>query len=460
MSLTCVSPCVTTGMNAGYYEQNDITDTDSIHKTASDSGASMSDESTQTVDSSVTSGSIADEKDDYVRGDENASQYTHEANTTDTPSTSSPRSTRMSRRESGSQSPISSIGDDATDEHLKPINKAMGPEQQPNGAERQHLPEPIPSDRIDSVFARDLPALSSTVIRAPARYVESLPGKKIRDKAANALNIWLQVNQDDLNQIRQVINLLHNASLILDDVEDGSISRRGRPAPHMVFGTPQAINSAGYQINKAMIEVLKLGDAQCIEVFTEEMDKLYIGQGHDLFWTFNIKRPSVEEYISMVDYKTGALFNMLVRLMTIKNQSSSPITPDLNRLVVLLGRYFQIRDDYMNLTSLEYTDQKGFCDDLDEGKFSLTLIHALENTEEAEYSILRHVLGQRHIANGMSLAQKHLVLHILKEAGSLEYTVTALRKISQEIEAETDSIEEATGIENKPLRALFEVLKV
>ena len=44
---------------------------------------------------------------------------------------------------------------------------------------------------------------------------------------------------------------------------------------------------------------------------------------------------------------------MLVRLMTAKNQTSSPITPDLNRLVVLLGRYFQIRDDYMNLTSVE-----------------------------------------------------------------------------------------------------------
>ena len=60
----------------------------------------------------------------------------------------------------------------------------------------------------------------------------------------------------------------------------------------------------------------------------------------------------------------------------------------------------------------------------------------------------------------MSLAQKHLVLNILKEAGSLEYTVTALRKISQEIDIEVDSIEDVTGIENKSLRALFEILKV
>lgn len=108
------------------------------------------------------------------------------------------------------------------------------------------------------------------IIQAPARYVESMPGKKIRDKAASALNTWLQVDEDDLNRVRHVINTLHTASLILDDVEDGSVSRRGKPATHMVFGTPQAINSAGYQINKAMMEVLKLGDAQCIDIFIGE----------------------------------------------------------------------------------------------------------------------------------------------------------------------------------------------
>lgn len=100
-----------------------------------------------------------------------------------------------------------------------------------------------------------------------------MPGKKIRDKAANALNVWLQVNDDDLNQIRQVISTLHNASLILDDVEDGSISRRGRPATHMVFGMPQAINSAGYHINKAMMDLLSLDNhVQCIEIFVGEFN--------------------------------------------------------------------------------------------------------------------------------------------------------------------------------------------
>lgn len=60
----------------------------------------------------------------------------------------------------------------------------------------------------------------------------------------------------------------------------------------------------------------------------------------------------------------------------------------------------------------------------------------------------------------MSLSQKHLVLDILKEAGSLEYTVAALRKIGREIDMEVDSIEVVTGIENKSLRALIEILRV
>ncbi|KAK8007933.1 histidine kinase 3 [Apiospora arundinis] len=318
----------------------------------------------------------------------------------------------------------------------------------------------IPAKQIDSVFARDSAGLTSTVVQAPALYVESMPGKRIRDKAAIALNIWLQVHDGDLVQINNVINILHNASLILDDVEDGSISRRGRPATHMVFGTPQAINSAGYQINTAIMQVLKLENTQCVDIFVEEMNKLYLGQGHDLFWTFNTTSPSIEEYMSMVDYKTGALFNMLVRFMAAKSPKGPTDTPDLQRLVVLLGRYFQIRDDYMNLTSVEYTDQKGFCDDLDEGKFSLTLIHALDHATEANSQVLRHLLAQRHIANGMSLAQKHMVLGILTETGSLEYTVTALRRIGQEIGLEISTIEEVTGVNNRPLRALFEMLKV
>ncbi|KAI8631483.1 isoprenoid synthase domain-containing protein [Xylariaceae sp. FL1651] len=353
---------------------------------------------------------------------------------------------------------ITNGGINGHDSHIKSFQES-GPTNF-NGADFRNSWKTRQVDEMSSVYSQDLPALSNTIIQAPAKYVEALPAKKIRDRLADALNIWLGVAEEDLLQVKHVINLLHNASLILDDFEDGSVSRRGRPATHMVFGTAQAINSAGYQVNKAMIEAMKLGDARCADIFSEQMDKLYVGQGHDLFWAFNIKLPSVEEYVSMVDYKTGALFNLLVRLMVVKSHPPSHSTPDLSRLVTLLGRYFQIRDDYMNLTSLEYTDQKGFCEDLDEGKFSLPLIHAIKHAPEAECSILQHVLSQRHRANSMSLASKHLVLDILKVTNSLEYTKEVLDGLSRELEWEMTTIEAISGMENKPLRGLLSLLKV
>jgi len=90
----------------------------------------------------------------------------------------------------------------------------------------------------------------------------------------------------------------------------------------------------------------------------------------------------------------------------------------------------------------------------------LTLVHALENSAQAEHSILSHVLTQRHVANGMSLAQKHLVVDIVKGAGSLQFTVAALREMGREIDDEIDRIEGVTGVENGAMRGLVDVLRV
>lgn len=144
MSLSCVPPYVATGSDAGFYEPNNIPD--SIPNTVSDSETSKSDESTQTVSSSVTRGS-ADEKDGY------------EANTD---STSSSASTRMSRRPSRSQSPLSSVGDECSSEDVKRTNQDVGLEQ-PNGTNIRHSPKTNQVDQVGSVFPRDLPVLSRTV---------------------------------------------------------------------------------------------------------------------------------------------------------------------------------------------------------------------------------------------------------------------------------------------------------
>ena len=95
-----------------------------------------------------------------------------------------------------------------------------------------------------------------------------------------------------------------------------------------------------------------------------------------------------EEYKQMVIRKTGGLFMLAIRLM----QLFSEVKDDYTKLTAVLGLYFQIRDDYLNLCSKEYSDNKSYCEDLTEGKFSFPIIHAVQN-EKDDRQVLRKCGG-------------------------------------------------------------------
>ncbi|KAF3909873.1 hypothetical protein ABW21_db0206335 [Orbilia brochopaga] len=109
--------------------------------------------------------------------------------------------------------------------------------------------------------------LSDEVVLEPFKYIQSLPSKKIRKFAIEALDYWYRVPQRSLDIILNVIDILHSSSLIIDDIEDDSTLRRGRPAAHMIYGTPQAINAANFLFVKALEEVKKLSSVS-IDIYS------------------------------------------------------------------------------------------------------------------------------------------------------------------------------------------------
>ncbi|KAK4101104.1 terpenoid synthase [Parathielavia hyrcaniae] len=310
--------------------------------------------------------------------------------------------------------------------------------------------------------AREVPPLSAEALEAPSRYLDSLPAKGIRDIAIDALNLWFKVSPAEVTVVKEVVNLLHGASLMLDDIHDASQLRRGKPATHIVFGTVQTTNSTGYRYLLALAKVRKLES----ERGTEELSDLYIGQSHDLYWTCNLVCPTEDEYLAMVDGKTAGLFRLLARMLDAKSDAvAKPDLALLTRFMTLTGRLFQIRDDYMNLTSADYTKQKGYCEDLDEGKYSLPLIHALGQCDNVnapkmganETSVLRNLLSQRHVAGRMSLAQKKLFLEHLTARGSLEYTRQALNELQAELR---DLSSQMNMRDNEDMKGLLAFLRV
>lgn len=107
----------------------------------------------------------------------------------------------------------------------------------------------------------------------------------------------------------------------IDDVEDSSLLRRGIPVAHSIFGTAQTINSANYVYFCALQELQKLQSPKAIQIYTEELLNLHRGQGMDLFWRDTLTCPSEEDYLEMVNNKTGGLFRLAVKLMQAESNS-------------------------------------------------------------------------------------------------------------------------------------------
>ena len=252
----------------------------------------------------------------------------------------------------------------------------------------------------------------------------------------------------------------------LDDLEDGSPLRRGKPSTHNIYGAAQTINSATYLYTQATDMAAELNNPSCFRIFLEEMQQLYVGQSYDLYWTHNAICPSLSEYLKMVDQKTGGLFRMLTRLMVAESPVSNRVSnSDLNLLSCLIGRFFQIRDDYQNLASADYAKQKGFAEDLDEGKYSFTLIHCIRTLDSepkfaGDAMQLRAFLMKRRFEGKLSNEAKREVLATMKKTKSLEFTLGVLRELHGKLVKEIGSLEAKFDEENFAWRVLLEMLKV
>ncbi|KFZ21954.1 hypothetical protein V502_02902 [Pseudogymnoascus sp. VKM F-4520 (FW-2644)] len=301
--------------------------------------------------------------------------------------------------------------------------------------------------------------LDSSALLAPPRYIQSLRSKNIRSKLVDAFNIWFQLPEDRVNIIKGVINDLHNATLILDDIQDESLLRRGSSAAHCIFGPAQCINSATYMVVQATTRIYEHCNMspQSMGIFLDGLTNLSIGQSWDLNWKFNSYCPSIAEYMAMIDGKTGAMFKMLVHLM--KSLSSSQKWPvaDFNRLTQLLGRWYQVRDDYQNLKDPEYTEKKGFCEDLDEGKLSYPVVLAC-NSDPTARSIILGIF--RRNGNGIPLRQsvKLQILELIQKTGALDKTWQLVQKLEKEVEDTLLALETVLGEPNPSLRLITKLL--
>ncbi|KAI0060577.1 terpenoid synthase [Artomyces pyxidatus] len=281
-----------------------------------------------------------------------------------------------------------------------------------------------------------------TALLEPYTYLASAPGKGIRGTMIEAFNTWLDVPEPKLRLIVRVVSMLHNASLLIDDIEDDSQLRRGQPASHKIYGIPQTINTANYVYFLGFKELFSLRPAPDAEpdanaakrlysdkdldrIVTDEILNLHRGQGRDIFWRDTLQCPTEEEYVGMVNDKTGGLYRVAVKIMMAC--ASKNVDVDYVPLVNLFGIFFQIRDDYMNLQSTEYSTNKGFAEDLTEGKFSFPIVHGVR-ADPSNRQIL-NVLQKRP---GTPTLKHHAIAYLKDRTKSFDYTLEVLEKLEKQ----------------------------
>ncbi|XP_063675104.1 geranylgeranyl pyrophosphate synthase-like isoform X2 [Bolinopsis microptera] len=270
-----------------------------------------------------------------------------------------------------------------------------------NGHASGHASGHTSSNVEDEVNAKYMRCLEE-----PYKYHTQVPGKAIRDQTIEAMNLWLGVEKNVLQKIKEVITMLHEASLLIDDIQDNSKMRRGQPAAYLIYGISEVINIANLKYFEAGKIALELGSmttaknvdkSEASKIFHDWMIKLHQGQGLDIHWRDHYICPTVDEYIDMVLKKTGGLMMLAFDLMYIfRNQSETKLVYDNGRkFLETFSKFFQIRDDFCNLWDVKYAANKSYCEDLTEGKYSWVIIQGIIKERELGTTRVTSILKQR-----------------------------------------------------------------
>jgi len=208
---------------------------------------------------------------------------------------------------------------------------------------------------------------------------------------------------EDILPVAFLCEIVHNGSLIIDDIEDDSQLRRGKPCVHISHHVDVAINVGCFMYFAPLVlfrEIRKEGKYEeslilkAYELYAEEMIKIHLGQGLDIWWHSGNKNPSESEYLQMCAYKTGTLARLSARLSTLFCGGNDEQLEKIGSFAEAIGVAFQIQDDLLNLTGEEFSQKISMIgEDIYEGKRSLMVIHTLLEASEEDSNRLSEILN-------------------------------------------------------------------
>lgn len=222
--------------------------------------------------------------------------------------------------------------------------------------------------------------------------------------------------------LASIVEFIHTASLLHDDVIDGAEIRRGKPVANSIWGNEASILVGDYLYSKALKLAVGLKNQRVMDILSEATINMSEGQIIELL-TINDPDITEEEYLKMVTAKTAVLISACCRLGAIISGVERKVEEALASYGLNLGMAFQLADDVLDYSADEMKLGKTLGKDLDEGKLTLPLIHLLKRGKSDEVEGVKEIIR----TDGFKSKDLELILMLMNKYDSLGYCLNRAR---------------------------------
>jgi octaprenyl-diphosphate synthase len=282
---------------------------------------------------------------------------------------------------------------------------------------------------IEQELGRDAASGVSTITEI-AEYLREGGGKRIRPSLLLLSAHMLGYSGNGAIRLGAVVEMVHTATLVHDDIIDGADMRRGRPSANTTWGNEKCVLAGDWlymQAFKVALEEKNLRVLDLLIGLTQQMVEGELLQIQKLG-----KAVSEAEYYDLIYRKTACLFAVSMRLGAVLAGANEAEETGLAAYGRTVGLAFQIVDDVLDLTGTEEELGKPVASDLREGKATLAVIHSIDHGTAADRQTIQRVLDDRSFEN----VSRQQIQEILAKHGSVEYAMgVAERYAKQSIKA-------------------------
>ena len=253
------------------------------------------------------------------------------------------------------------------------------------------------------------------LISQMSQYIINSGGKRIRPLLLLLCARATNYKGDYHYSMAVVIELIHTATLLHDDVVDGSSTRRGQETANELWGNAPSVLVGDFLYSRAFEIMVEPNSMQIMKILSKATNQISEGEVLQLL---NIKNANVSqsEYFEVIERKTACLFKAACQIAGILSESDKDIINALGSFGMHLGNAFQIIDDTLDYESNSSVIGKEVGDDLSEGKVTLTMIYALEITKGSEKETLSNAITNADSSNIDN------IVNILLSVNAFEYS--------------------------------------